>query len=96
MVHEAQYFEPTCRDIEALFISSQARVTGEVFVRLQPGSLFINGVSSPHSLRSASKAVYGEAAGEWTAADARGFARLLALPSMLYARARGEENDNAH
>ena len=94
LVHEAQYFEPTCRDIEALFISSQARVSGEVTVRLQPGSLFVNGVSSPYSLRSASKAVYGEAAGEWTAADARGFARLLALPSMLYARAQGEENDN--
>jgi argininosuccinate synthase len=91
LVHEAQFFEPTCRDIESFFISSQARVTGEVTVRFAPGSLFIDGVSSPHSLRSASKAVYGEAAGEWTAADARGFARLLALPSMLYARAQGVE-----
>ncbi len=87
LVHEAQYLEPACRDIEALFLSSQRRVTGEVRVRLNPGSLFVEGVSSPHSLRDASRGVYGEAAGEWSAQDARGFSRLLALPSMLWARA---------
>ena len=87
LIHEAQFLEPACSDIEALLLSSQRRVTGEVRVRLAPGTLFVEGVSSPHSLRRASRAVYGEAAGEWTAADARGFSRLLALPSMLYARA---------
>ncbi len=87
LVHEAQFLEPACRDIEALLLSSQQRVSGEVKVRLQPGSMFVEGVSSPHSLRKASKAVYGEAAGEWTAADAKGFSRMLALPSMLWARA---------
>lgn len=91
LVHEAQFLEPTCRDIEAFFLSSQQRVTGEVKVRFGPGSMFVEGVSSPHSLRTASKAVYGEAAGEWTAADARGFSRMLALPSMLHARAEGEK-----
>jgi argininosuccinate synthase len=90
LVHEAQFLEPTCRDIEAFFLSSQARVTGEVKVRFSPGAMFVEGVRSPHSLRTASKAVYGEAAGEWTAADARGFSRMLALPSMLYARAKGD------
>jgi len=88
LVHEAQFFEPACRDIEASFLASQARVTGEVRVRLRAGSLFVEGVSSPHSLKRASKGVYGEAAGEWSAADARGFSRLLALPSMLHARAK--------
>jgi argininosuccinate synthase len=89
LVHEAQYFEPACRDIEALFVSSQARVSGEVSFSLRPGSIFVEGVSSPYSLKHASKGVYGEAAGEWTAADARGFSRLWGLPSMLYARAAG-------
>jgi argininosuccinate synthase len=87
MVHEALFVEPACRDIEALLESSQARVTGEVKLRFSAGSFFIEGVSSPYSLRSASKGVYGEAAGEWTAADARGFSRLWALPSMLHRRA---------
>ncbi len=89
LIHEAQSLDPVCRDIEALFLSSQARVTGTVGLLLRPGSLFVEGVSSPHSLRKASSAVYGEAAGEWTAADARGFSRMVALPSMLHARAKG-------
>jgi argininosuccinate synthase len=89
LVHEALYLEPACRDIEALFLSSQRRVTGDVTLRLRPGAAFVEGVSSPYSLRAASKAVYGEAAAEWTAADARGFARLAGLPAMLHARAGG-------
>ncbi|MEK7704791.1 MAG: argininosuccinate synthase, partial [Myxococcota bacterium] len=77
---------------EALLGSSQARVTGEVRFRLAPASLFVEGVSSPHSLKHASRGVYGEAAGEWSAADARGFSRLLGLPSMLHARARARDS----
>lgn len=87
LVHEGQFLEPACRDIEALFGHSQERVTGEARVELRPGSAFVLGVSSPWSLQAVSSGVYGEAAGEWSAADARGFARLLALPGMLHARA---------
>ena len=32
LVHEGQHLDPVCRDIEALLVSSQARVTGEVQV----------------------------------------------------------------
>ena len=95
LVHEGQHLEPVCRDIEALLLSSQARVTGEVRLLLRTGQLFVEGVSSPASLLAASRGVYGEAAGEWSAADARGFSRLAALPSMLWARlaAPGAEPD---
>ncbi|MGD0489947.1 MAG: argininosuccinate synthase [Steroidobacteraceae bacterium] len=87
LVHEGQHLDPVCRDIEALLVSSQARVTGEVAVLLRPGSAFIEGVSSPHSLMAASKGVYGEAAGEWTPVDALGFSKMLALPGIFYQRA---------
>jgi|SRR5579863_199651 argininosuccinate synthase len=86
LVHEGQHLEPVCRDIEALLLSSQARVSGEVRLLLRPGQVFVEGVSSPASLLAASRGVYGEAAGEWSGADARGFSRLAALPSMLWAR----------
>jgi len=89
LVHEGQHLEPVCRDIEALLLSSQARVTGEVRLLLRTGQLFVEGVTSPASLLAASRGVYGEAAGEWSAADARGFSRLAALPSMLWARMAG-------
>jgi len=87
LVHEGQLLDPVCRDIEALLESSQARVTGEVKVLLRPGSAFIEGVSSPYSLMAASRGVYGEAAGEWTPADALGFSKMLALPGIFHTRA---------
>ncbi|MAG54860.1 MAG: argininosuccinate synthase [Planctomycetes bacterium] len=87
LVHEGQFLEPSCRDIEALFESTQQRVTGTVTVLLRTGSLFVEGVASLHSLRAASTAVYGEAAGEWSPEDAKGFSRLIGLPGILHARA---------
>jgi argininosuccinate synthase len=90
LVHEGQHLDPACRDIEALLTSSQARVTGEVRLLFRPGSVFVEGVSSPYSLMSASKGVYGEAAGEWTPTDALGFSKMLALTGIFYQRAGAE------
>jgi argininosuccinate synthase len=87
LVHEGQLLDPVCRDIEALLLCSQERVTGEVHLKLQTGSVFIEGVESPYSLMAASRGVYGEAAGEWSAADALGFSRIVALPGVFYTRA---------
>ncbi len=87
LVHEGQHLDPVCRDIEALLLSSQARVTGEVHVLLRPGSLFVEGVTSPYSLMAASKGVYGESAGEWTPTDALGFSKMLALTGIFHQRA---------
>jgi argininosuccinate synthase len=86
-VHEGQHLDPVCRDIEALLASSQVRVTGEVKVLFRPGSAFIEGVTSPYSLMAASKGVYGEAAGEWTPADALGYSKMLALTGIFHKRA---------
>jgi argininosuccinate synthase len=87
LVHEGQHLDPVCRDIEALLTSSQARVTGEVKVLFRPGSVFIEGVTSPYSLMAASKGVYGEAAGEWTPTDALGYSKMLALTGIFHKRA---------
>jgi argininosuccinate synthase len=87
LVHEGQHLDPVCRDIEALLESSQARVSGEVAVLLRPGSVFVEGVSSPYSLMAASKGVYGESAGEWTPTDALGYSKMLALTGVFYKRA---------
>jgi argininosuccinate synthase len=91
LVHEGQHLDPVCRDIEALMLSSQARVTGEVKVMYRPGNAFVEGVTSPYSIMAASKGVYGEAAGEWTAADALGFSKMVGLPGMFWTRAGREK-----
>ncbi|GAC1300914.1 MAG: argininosuccinate synthase [Steroidobacteraceae bacterium] len=87
LVHEGQHLDPACRDIEALLLSSQRRVSGDVRVQLRPGSLFVEGVTSAYSLMAASKGVYGESAGEWTPAEALGYSKMLALPGVFYTRA---------
>ncbi|HET9767670.1 MAG TPA: argininosuccinate synthase [Thermoanaerobaculia bacterium] len=86
-VHEGHHLDAACRDAEALLASSQERVTGEVRVQFRPGSCFVEGVTSPFSLMAASRGAYGESAAEWTSADAAGFAKLLAVPGALHARA---------
>ncbi|MBT8079434.1 MAG: argininosuccinate synthase [Gammaproteobacteria bacterium] len=90
LVHEGKQLDLACRDIEALLASSQARVSGEVRFTLRPGCLFIDGTTSPHSLLAATKGVYGEAAGEWTASDALGYSRILSLAGSLQTRAGGQ------
>lgn len=90
LVHEGKQLDLACDDIEALLQSSQRRVTGTVKFSLQPGHLFIEGSESPHSLLAATKGVYGEAAGEWTAEDAVGYARILSLPGSLQTKAAGD------
>ena len=90
LVHEGKQLDLACDDIEALLLSSQKRVSGDVHFTLRPGQLFIDGVKSDHSLLAATKGVYGEAAGEWTPADALGYARVLSLTGILQTRAGGE------
>jgi argininosuccinate synthase len=87
LVHEGQHLDPVCRDIEALLKSSQGRVSGEVKLLFRPGSVFVEGVTSPYSLMAASKGVYGESAGEWTPADALGYSKMLALTGVFFKRA---------
>ena len=87
LVHEGQHLDPVCRDVEAFLVSTQQRVTGEVHLLLRPGSVFVEGVASRWSLMKASRGAYGESAGEWTAAEAHGFSKMLALPGIFYTRA---------
>ena len=89
-LHEGQYFDPALRDIEALITSSQARVTGETRVRLAPGRFQVVGTRSPHSMMDRSVATYGEENRLWTGDEARAYARIAAIPSLLAARANSE------
>ncbi|HUF36609.1 MAG TPA: argininosuccinate synthase domain-containing protein [Gemmatimonadales bacterium] len=86
-LHEGQYFDPALRDIEALITSSQSRVTGDTRIRLAPGRFQVVGARSPHSMLDPAVATYGEEHHLWTGDEARAFARISAVPSLLAARA---------
>ena len=89
-IHEGKQLDAVCQAIESLLVTSQRRVTGEVAMNFFAGGLFVTGVTSKHSLMAATKGVYGEAAGEWTPADALGYAKILSLTGMLQTRASGD------
>ncbi|TAH38910.1 MAG: argininosuccinate synthase [Planctomycetota bacterium] len=89
-VHQGLLHEPLLRDIEALFASSQQRVSGVARVHAAAGRVLVEGVESPHSLLAASDARYGERPepGRHPGGAAE-LARILAEPARLYARAGG-------
>jgi len=86
-LHEGHYFDPALRDIEALLTSSQQRVSGETRVRVAPGRFLVTGTRSPFSMMDRSVATYGEENRLWTGDEARAFARIGAIPSLLAQRA---------
>ncbi|HEV2291372.1 MAG TPA: hypothetical protein VGR60_06000, partial [Gemmatimonadales bacterium] len=68
----------------------QARVEGETRVRLAPGRFQVVGTRSPYSMMDPAVATYGEDNRLWTGDEARGFARVSAIPSLI-ARRAGED-----
>lgn len=86
-LHEGQYFDPCMRDIEMMISSSQRTVTGDTRVRLAAGRFHVVGTRSPNSMMDPSVARYGEEHSLWSGEEARGFARISAIPSLLAGRA---------
>ena len=82
-VHEALYFDPVMRDIEAMIDSSQRCVTGEVKIKLYKGNIIVEGYKSPFSLMDSNVATYGEKNILWTGQDATGFCKIYGLQSVL-------------
>jgi len=84
--HEARFFDPLMRDLEAFLESSQRHVTGSARVRLLAGQATVLGATSPFSLLNPEVALYGERALLWTGQEAAAFARIYGLQDRLLAR----------
>lgn len=82
-LHEALYFDPVMRDLEALIDSSQKNVTGDIEIALFKGNIIIKGCRSPYSLMNPEIAVYGEENMMWNSRDVAGFSKIYAIPSVL-------------
>ncbi|MDR1122082.1 MAG: argininosuccinate synthase [Dysgonamonadaceae bacterium] len=83
-LHEAQYLDPVMRDMEAFLQHSQENVTGKVIIRLRPYHYTLVGVDSPFDLMKADFGEYGEINKAWTADDAKGFTKIMAIPSKIF------------
>jgi argininosuccinate synthase len=88
LVYDGLWFSPLRPAYDAFFATTQALVTGDVRVSLQPGMPVVTGRRSPHALYAEELASY--ATGETFPHDAaEGFIRLAALEVELAAvRAR--------
>ena len=84
MLHEARFYDPVMRDIEAFFNSTQARVTGEVTLYAGRGSLFPLKSSSPYGIMNSSIARYGEDSSGWDGPEARAYSKLYSIRTQLY------------
>ncbi len=90
LLHEAQYLDPVMRDMEAFLASSQARVSGKVFVRLQPYRFDLLGVESPYDMMQSKAATYGETNDAWDARDAKGFIKIFGNQLKIHASLRDD------
>ncbi len=89
LLHEGHFFDPLCRDLEALLASSQSAVTGDVRMNLYPRTFAVEGVRSPFSLMRKDLASYGEGTALWTGAEAAGFTKIFGVPQQLSHMVRG-------
>lgn len=83
-LHEGQIMDASMRDIEAFFINSQQRVTGDVFVDLMPYRFMVVGIESPFDLMSSKFGSYGEMNNGWTGEDVRGFSKIFGNQNNIY------------
>lgn len=83
LLHEALYFDPVMRDIEAMIDSNQQYVTGDVKVKLFKGNIIIAGSKSLYSLMDSKVATYGEESKLWDENDVMGFSKIYSIQSVL-------------
>ena len=87
-LHEGLFYEPAMRDIEAFLTSTQAHVTGDVVVRLQPYRFTTVGIRSPYDLMQSKFGSYGEMNNAWTGDDVKGFAKIFSNQIMIHTRVK--------
>jgi argininosuccinate synthase len=83
-LHEGQILDPVMRDIEAYLSNSQAQVTGDIFIQLNPYRFQIIGIESPNDLMSDKFGKYGEMNTGWTGDDVRGFTKIFGNQTAIF------------
>ncbi len=84
LMHEAQYLDPTARDMEAFLESTQKNVTGTVEVLLRPYCFFVLGCKSKYDLMNSHFGAYGELNKSYTGEDVVGFTKVMSNPLKIY------------
>jgi argininosuccinate synthase len=90
LIYDGLWFSPLKQAFDSFVDSSQEFVTGEVRIRLSPGSATITGRRSEHSLYDYELATY-DAADSFRHEDSAGFVRLWGLGIETWAARQGAD-----
>jgi len=93
-MHEGKYLEPVMRDIEAFLTSSQASVTGDVYLSLAPYRFSVTGMASKFDLMNPDFASYGEVNRNWDGQDVKGFTKLFGNQMTIYQQIHSKDGKN--
>ena len=93
-LHEGQILDPVMRDIEAFLQSSQANVTGDVFVQLLPYRFQVIGIASQYDLMNSKFGKYGEMNNGWTGEDVRGFSKIFGNQTAMFHLVKNQASAN--
>jgi argininosuccinate synthase len=88
LVYDGLWFSPLREALDSFMASSQQHVTGEVRLRLEPGSCTVSGRRAEHGLYRHDLATY-DASDTFRHQDAEGFVRLWGLSVETWAREQG-------
>jgi argininosuccinate synthase len=92
-LHDGHYLDPVMRNIEAMLLDSQQKVSGKVFVKLKPEIFIVKGIESSYDLMSDKFGSYGEMNLAWTAEDVKGFTKIIGNQTAIYHQVnKGGEN----
>ncbi len=92
LIYDGLWFSPLKQAFDSFVDSSQEFVTGEVRIRLSPGSATITGRRSEHSLYDYELATY-DAADSFRHEDSAGFVRLWGLGIETWAARQGVDRN---
>ena len=88
LIYNGFWFAPEREMLQAAIDKSQARVTGEVKLKLYKGNMIVQSRTSPFSLYSEDLVTFEEGAADYDHHDAHGFIRLNALRLRVNALAQ--------
>ena len=86
LIYNGLWFSPEREMLQAAIDHSQARVEGEVRLKLYKGAAHVTGRRSPMSLYSETVVTFEDDAGAYDQRDAEGFIKLNALRLRLLGR----------
>lgn len=88
LLHEGQFLEPAMRSIEAFFDETQRDVTGTVDLALQHERFTVLGITAPLDMMTSKVATYGEMNRAFDGEDAKGYATIAAVSTMIHRSVR--------